>query len=402
MSGTALAQAIGFAMTPIISRLFSPADFGVFGSFSAILGVVGAGITLDYTQALMLPKERAEAANVLVVAILVTILISGATLLFTLFCPQLIQETMGLDRWSLSPLLFLAALVSGLGQSIQAWCIRSKAFKRTSAAQVVRSLSSNGAQIGAGYLNTGPIGLITSTIIGASLSAASLSNVVIADLKRLQSNLRWDTMKRLAYEYRDFPMYSASQNVINALSSGLPVLLLTHFYGVAIAGAYTFGMRILQVPMGFVLTALRQVLFQKASETRNERGDLASLYGKVSIGLFILGLPPSIVITIWAPQIFSVLFGSQWLVAGEYARSLIIWLLFVFCNLPAVLFARLIRIQRAVFIYDCILLCARTTALVVGGLLLNASATVTWYALVGAFMNLALILFIGRKVKQAE
>jgi hypothetical protein len=61
MSGTALAQVLSFALSPIISRLYSPADFGVFGSFTAILGLVGAGITLEYSQALMLPKKKDEA-----------------------------------------------------------------------------------------------------------------------------------------------------------------------------------------------------------------------------------------------------------------------------------------------------------------------------------------------------
>ena len=47
MSGTAAAQAIGFALTPVISRLYSPSDFGIFGSFDAVLTVVAAGVTLD-------------------------------------------------------------------------------------------------------------------------------------------------------------------------------------------------------------------------------------------------------------------------------------------------------------------------------------------------------------------
>src|SRR5450759_1384511 len=58
MTGTALAQTLGFALSPVISRLFTPSEFGVFGSFGAVPGVVSAGATLEYTQAIMLPKER--------------------------------------------------------------------------------------------------------------------------------------------------------------------------------------------------------------------------------------------------------------------------------------------------------------------------------------------------------
>ena len=58
MSGTTLAQALGFALSPIISRIYSPADFGVFGSFTAIVSVIAVGMTLEYSQALILPKEQ--------------------------------------------------------------------------------------------------------------------------------------------------------------------------------------------------------------------------------------------------------------------------------------------------------------------------------------------------------
>lgn len=58
MSGSALAQVLGYALSIIISRLYTPAEFGVYGAFSAVLGVIAAGITLDYSLAIMLPKEK--------------------------------------------------------------------------------------------------------------------------------------------------------------------------------------------------------------------------------------------------------------------------------------------------------------------------------------------------------
>jgi O-antigen/teichoic acid export membrane protein len=209
-------------------------------------------------------------------------------------------------------------------------------------------------------------------------------------------------MRQLAKDYRDFPMYAASQNVINALSSGMPILLLTHFYGIVVAGAYAFGMRILVAPMGLVLSALRQVLFQKAGETQHQGGNLAPLYVKITAGLFAMAFVPSLVLFIWAPQLFTWIFGSQWHTAGEFARFLALWMMFVFCNLPAVLFARLIRIQRAIFIYDLVLLGARGAALMLGGLYLNELQTITLFSLVGAAMNAILIVLVGHAVMKKE
>jgi O-antigen/teichoic acid export membrane protein len=402
MTGTTLAQVISFALTPIISRLFSPSDFGVFGSFSAVSGVIAAGATLEYSQAIMLPKEKEDAINILIFAFLCTFAITFLCLIFCIAQPATVNNIMKTKgTWALG-MLVLATLVAGANQLWGAWAVRAKAFKHTSASQVIRSISSNGTKIALGYLKTGALGLIISTILGNVLASINLVRVLYPDLSALRSRVRWARMKRLAKDYRDFPMFSASQNVINALSSGLPVLLLTHFYGIPVAGAYAFGTSALVAPMSFVMTAFRQVLFQKACETQHHGGSIATLYVKTTAGLFALVLFPSIILLIWAPQLFAWVFGSKWHLAGELARSLVIWSAFVFCNLPAVLFARIIRIQRFVFFYDLVLLAARSFVLILGGLYFSVLHTVTLFALVGAVMNAFLIFRVGRAVMKKE
>jgi len=402
MSGTAAAQALGYALAPIISRLYSPSDFGVFGLFNAVLTVIAAGVTLDYTQAIMLPKQKKDAINLFILSCLSTAIISSCCLAVCLFAPTFLQGLMKAPNAWMLVLLIVGILVSGLNQACQAWCVRVKAFKHTSASQVVRSLSSNGTQVGLGYLKGGPLALIFATVLGDVLASLNLARVLLRDLLASRHRIRWNRIKRLAKDYRDFPMYSASQNVINALSRGLPVILLTHFYGIAVAGAYVFGVRILSVPMRFVLMALRQVLFQKASETHNSGGRLLPLYVKTTSGLFAMAIVPSAILIAWSPQLFSWVFGSQWLTAGEYARVLVLWLLVGFCNLPSVLFAKIIRIQRFVFFYDLVLLAVRTFALVLGGLYISASHTVILFAVVGAVMNVILIFRVGYAVKKKE
>jgi O-antigen/teichoic acid export membrane protein len=144
------------------------------------------------------------------------------------------------------------------------------------------------------------------------------------------------------------------------------------------------------------------VLFQKANESHHQGRSLAALYVKVTAILFAMALLPAAVILIWGPQLFAWIFGPQWYTAGELSRSLMIWMAVVFCNLPAVLFGRIIRIQRFVFFYDLGLLGARTAALVLGGFFLSAYQTVMAYAVVGAVMNAFLILSVGRAVMKRE
>jgi len=154
--------------------------------------------------------------------------------------------------------------------------------------------------------------------------------------------------------------------------------------------------------MSLIIGALRQVLFQKAGEMQHEDQKLSPLFLKSTLGLFGLGLFPAIVLAVVAPRLFPWVFGKQWQMAGDCARYLVFWLLFSFCNLPAVLFARLIRIQRALFFYNSALLAVRVIALVIGGLYLTAIQTVALFSLVGAAMNALLILFVGCALLKRE
>ncbi len=183
MSGSAIAQAVGLTLCPVISRLFAPADFGVFGSFSAATGVVLAVVTLDYAQAVMLPKRREEAGQMFLLSCLVTL---GMTVLCLLACVLLPGRLLGLLRsqnhWLLV-FFVLAVLAGDLNACFQAWCVRVRAFKHTSASQVVRGVASNGLHVAFGSLHTGAIGLIVSSVWADVLASPNLLRVVWTELR---------------------------------------------------------------------------------------------------------------------------------------------------------------------------------------------------------------------------
>jgi O-antigen/teichoic acid export membrane protein len=244
-------------------------------------------------------------------------------------------------------------------------------------------------------MHLGAPGLILGTIVANIAASLNLARVFVADLVNFKKEVSRKKVLELAGEYRDFPLYAAPQNLMNALSQGLPVLLLGHFYGIEVAGFYAFGVKILQAPMGLVLNPLRQVLFQKATETYNQGGDLFKLYIKATAGLVSVAFVPCLILFIWAPQIFSFVFGKAWLEAGEYARWLVLWLFIGFSNVPSVLFARILRQQRNLFIYECIILGTRIAVLVLGGVYFSQISTIISFSVLGFILNFFLIFFVG-------
>lgn len=57
-SGSTISQFIPILISPIISRLFTPEDFGRLAIFMAISTFVGGFMTGAYDTAIMLPKKK--------------------------------------------------------------------------------------------------------------------------------------------------------------------------------------------------------------------------------------------------------------------------------------------------------------------------------------------------------
>lgn len=401
MSGTGLAQLVGILFSPILSRIYDPADFGTFGSFASVVGILSSVLTLQYSEALMLPDRDEVAARLFIAGCVSAVTIAVGVGLVSSLMPQLlgsILNTQVLGKWLyLAP---FAALLLCLNQSLTAWCARRKAFKRTAAAQIVRSLGASSAQTAAGIARAGGGGLIGGNFVGEILAGIALwSWVLREDGYLFRRSLDRSLVRNAAKEYKDFPIFSTPQGLLNAISLGAPVILLIHYYGGAVGGFYAFAVRILQAPMNFILTSLRQVLNQKLNEVHNSGGALEPLFAKCTRMLFFAALFPTLLGMLLAPAVFSFAFGKEWLTAGYCARWLLVWFLPMFCNVPAVLLGRILRQQRNLLFFDVSLTSTRLAVLALGGSYLSSLHTIAALSIVGSVFNLLLIAYVWRLVR---
>jgi O-antigen/teichoic acid export membrane protein len=401
MSGTGLAQVVTFLFSPVISRLYGPGEFGLFGSFSSLSSILGAVITLQFAEALMLPAEEGKAVGLFAASCMATLALSLVGGILFVGFPHLtgsILRTPGVENWLW--LIPVTTLLAGLNQSLTAWYTRQKAFKSTAVAQVLRSLAANGGQTAAGIGHCGTAGLIGGNLLGELVACSALLGLTLRGKSSVPGKIRGSAgVLGAVREYKDFPLYSAPQNLLNAVSQGAPVILLIHYYGLVIGGFYGFSVRVLQFPMTFVLTSLRQVLFQRLSEIHNSGRHLSETFGRVTLALLGMALVPAAIMFVFAPGLFALAFGEAWRPAGTCARWLLVWLIPGFCNLPAALTARILRQQKALLVFEIGLVISRLTVLVIGGLHFTAMQTIAAFSIVGGLFNSGLILWVMRLVK---
>jgi len=178
--------------------------------------------------------------------------------------------------------------------------------------------------------------------------------------------------------------------------------MLESLYSLKETGYYSWGAKLIQGPMGMVTSSIQQVFLKKASEAYNYNGNLFLITLKMYKNLFFIGIVPYTLLFLFSPQLFEIIFGSNWKIAGEYTRYLTPWLFMVFLNSPLNGLMLILNKQKEYFFYEVLLLCFRGIALFLGYLLMKeAEYSVIFYGLVGLCFNIFLFIWTLKVCKGA-
>ena len=367
MSGTTVGQAISLAVYLILSRIYTPADFGVFALFMSILSITNITATAKYELAVMMPREDHAGLNLTGLSALISICVSLFLFLLVWLLNQPITRMLGNEQ--ISPWLYLvplSTLLNGFYQGLNYWSNRKKRFRTMTVASLGQSLTNSSVKVGAGYLFAGPFGLIVGSVLGQITGFVTfLLNFLKHDRDKLPSINQKD-MGSLAREYYRFPKYNMLHGVINNFSGSLPVFILTSWFSSEAAGLYAFGYTIIFRPMSMVTNAFSQVFSQRVITKENEGQEILPDVKRLLVKMFQFSFIPFGIVAIFAPQIFKFVFGPEWETAGTYTRILTPWLYMVFLSAPFSFLPDLFKVQGKAFIIDAVKLVVRLIAMAAG------------------------------------
>lgn len=323
MTGTTLAQAIPIAISPILTRLYNPEEFGRFALYMAVAMIASVLATGRYELAILLPRQDKDALHIAALAMALSIAISGLLLLVVLFFAHPIAALLG--DVALAPWLYwvpASTLLLGLYQSLNYWSNRKAQYKRLAISRTVQSGSAALAQLGSGYAGSGAVGLVGGQITGQVLATSVLARLIWREDHGLIRALHPLRSLALAKKYINFPKYLIVAHGFNTASGQMPVLLLSALFNTATAGFFTLTQRVMAAPMALVAGALGDVFRQEASQAYVHRGQCKAIYQKSFKRLLLISVGPFTVFFFVAPALFAWVFGEQWRVAGEYAQIL--------------------------------------------------------------------------------
>lgn len=397
MTGTTFSQALLVLAAPILTRLYSPEDFGVYSLYTAILGILAVVACWRYELAIVLPEKDEESSNLLALSILICFFMAIVTLMMVALFNFPVANLLGAPELSLWLWFMpLSVLTVGLFQVFNYWSTRRKQFKRLAVRQITQNTVTAVTQVGIGTVYSyGPMGLISGDIIGRMTATARLGMKIWKDEGReILKAVTVDNLKARLLEYKHFPLFSTWATLLNTIANMLPILMLGYFFNSAVVGFFELGHRLLALPLNLIGSSIGQVFFPKATEMYRNASVTDYSLRMYSVLLYI-GIIPILFLMVVGPELFLLIFGSQWLIAGEYARWLGPWLIFQLASSPISMLYYVLDKQSLYFIFSLILLIMRLLALFIGGLLNSPLYTIMLLGLSGAvvyFINAVFLL----------
>lgn len=319
-----MGQGLVILATPLLTRLYTPAEFGVLAVFSALAYCLISVASLRYEMAVPLAPDDETAMNLLAVAVVAALGTACVCAVVAAVFPGAIHAALGNSgvnpyAWVLS----LSVAGGGVYQALTYWEVRRGHFSTIGKTRFAQNVAQVGVQLSAGLAGLGVVGLVAGDVIGRAGGGGGLAARLRRDDRHLLATVSVAGMRRAASSYRRFPLLSSWSAIVNAVGLSVPALVFGGLFGAATAGLFVLAQRMVGLPLRLVGSAVAQVYLSEAGRAAHADPSRArALFLQTARRLLLLGLVPTVVVGALGSLLFGAVFGSEWREAGAYAQIL--------------------------------------------------------------------------------
>lgn len=325
-SGTAASQVILLLAAPVLTRLYSPDQFGLLAAYMASVTILAAISTLRYELVIPLPKRHDVAVSALALTlacVVVASLLSAVALIG--FGPQLSILFNAPDLPRYGWLIPLGVLSMGFYTAFNNWAVRRRSFGIIARTKMTQAISQTAIQTGAAFTPFATLGLLVGSLLGQSMGISSFLRAFHSKDRGTLPHLSWRRIWFLARHYWHFPALSLPASVAFTASQQAPALVLFSQFGPATAGFYLLAQRVGMMPATLLGTAVSQSIYRNLADRRRD----AKAIGRMVLGpvqiMNTLVIAPAVFCAVIAPLAVEIAFGPEWIEAGHYLRWMAPW-----------------------------------------------------------------------------
>ena len=353
VSGSSIALLIPFAAEPVLSRMFTPAEFGIFEIYAALVVMIGTVATARYEMAIVLPKTVNNAVNLLSLSLIIVTSFSILTYLVLSFWGEpLVNLSDHKEFVNYMYYVPLGIFLFGVNRSLLYWSLRLKYMKIIGLSKIFESSGKAGSSILFGIMKLSSLGLILGQLIGSAVSAILfIGRFLKSDMKHLKS-ISGKEMKSQGLRYSEFPKINVPLSITEMMQISGLIFVFSLYFDSTTLGEVSKSIRILLIPLTVISSSIAQVFYQKASKDYANGNDISVSLKKIVYPLFIFSLPLLVLFLFISPWLFGFVLGDQWIVAGDYARILAIWIFIKFVTGPVSIIPLIVKKQTEYFVLN--------------------------------------------------
>lgn len=349
MTGTVVAQLLGYLTYPILTRIFTPSEMGDLGYFNRIIGFIAAIATARYELSLPIVKQNFDAFGLYKLSIRIALVVLASSLIlgtgYLLICRP--------PYFSFS---YLIAIVLGSASLVWAnlgtnWAIRFKLFRQISQQRVANALGSNGFRLIAGWIGFGSMGLVWGTVAGFVLASIPFVRPFQKARKEYSEDITFSKEIELGRLNKQYPLINLPHVLVDIGVDLLVATFMIHLFSKEDFGYYSHAYAMLRVPLSVIGQSISQVFVNECSMLLNSGKPIIGLVKKTMRSLFFIALIPFSLLYFFGEELFSFVFGHTWRVSGVYASYLAPFLFFNFVLSPISTLPLIIGRQREFFFF---------------------------------------------------
>ena len=352
LSGTLIAQIIGYAIAPILTRLYTTEEMGELGFYMRLTGFIAAIATLRYEAALPLPKKDEHSFLLYRLAYLISMVVLIIVAVVFLF---LIVSGIGnnFDWWFylFTVLGTSFVIIINVGTS---WSVRMGQYSIISRHKIVNSLVANLLRWLFAFFHLSAFGLILATLFGYFLSCLEFAFNFKKIRSKYKDSISNKKTKVLMLEHKEFPTLNLPHVFVDNGRDMLIATLIFTYYSIGIYGSFNHSYSMLRIPLMLVGVTLGQLFYNKASELYNQKKSIMPLLNKILLLLSALSIVPFSILFFYGEPIFIFIFGPNWGQAGGYSETMSVWLMFNFILSPISVLPLIIGKQKIAFLFGII------------------------------------------------
>lgn len=325
--GTMIAQIINFGFSPVLTRIYTPSQFGLLTTMTAVVSILIIISTLQLEWSIPLSKDDQNNVESLSVVIIVHFILSILiSFVAALFISAIIDKENNLNWFLWFVIVWLFVLLMGLFLIYTQQLFYKLDFKTISYSKIVLATVQNASMVILGVLSI-HYGLIFGRIFGYLVSVMVIMFTINA--LRLRTSVSLNLIKNQVLEKKKFIFFQVPSRILNVLGLYLPIIVLSVFFDTEITGFYGLANTVVGVPIVLFGNSIGEAFYGRISKMGLEKvNDIYLMSKRITLKLFFISLVPFIVFYITSPFLFQFLFGDGWIQAGYFARYLSLMMLF--------------------------------------------------------------------------